>query len=65
MVVEVTFESGKCAADMFRFVSHNERHETVFCRPADAAEVYADLAARSKMLGAAFTVEGDRVRVAP
>jgi poly-gamma-glutamate capsule biosynthesis protein CapA/YwtB (metallophosphatase superfamily) len=65
MVVEVTFESGKCAADTFRFVSHNERYETVFRRPVDEAEVLADLAARSKTLGATLTVEGDRIRVAP
>jgi poly-gamma-glutamate capsule biosynthesis protein CapA/YwtB (metallophosphatase superfamily) len=65
MLVEVTFENGKCAADNFRFVRHNEGYESVFSRPADEAEVLADLAARSKALGATFTVAGDRIHVAP
>jgi poly-gamma-glutamate capsule biosynthesis protein CapA/YwtB (metallophosphatase superfamily) len=65
MVVDVAFENGKSAADSFRFVRPNERHETEFCRPADAAELLADLAARSQALGAMFTVEDDRVRIAP
>jgi hypothetical protein len=46
-------------------VRHNESYESVFCAPANEAEVLADLAARSKALGATFTVEGNRVRVAP
>jgi poly-gamma-glutamate capsule biosynthesis protein CapA/YwtB (metallophosphatase superfamily) len=65
MVVDVTFENGKSAADSFRFVRPNERHETELCRPAEAAELIADLSTRSKALGAAFTVADDRVRVAP
>jgi poly-gamma-glutamate capsule biosynthesis protein CapA/YwtB (metallophosphatase superfamily) len=65
MVVEVTFENGKCAAGIFRFLRHNEGYESVFCRPADEAEVLADLTARSKPLGAALTAQGDRIRVAP
>jgi hypothetical protein len=65
MVVDVTFERGKCAADGFRFVRHNAGYESVFCRPADEAEVLADLAARSKPLGATLSAEGDRVRIAP
>jgi poly-gamma-glutamate capsule biosynthesis protein CapA/YwtB (metallophosphatase superfamily) len=63
MVAEVTFEGGKCTADNFRFVRHNDDYETVFCRPADESEVLADLAARSKALGATLTAAGDRVRV--
>jgi hypothetical protein len=65
MVVDVTFDNGKSAADSFRFVRPNERHETELCRPAEAAELIADLSTRSKALGAAFTVADDRVRVAP
>jgi poly-gamma-glutamate capsule biosynthesis protein CapA/YwtB (metallophosphatase superfamily) len=65
MVVELTFENGKCAADIFRFLRHNEGYESVFCRPADEAEVLADLTARSKALDATLTAEGDRIRVAP
>jgi poly-gamma-glutamate capsule biosynthesis protein CapA/YwtB (metallophosphatase superfamily) len=65
MVVDVTFERGKCAADGFRFVRQNADYESVFCRLADEAEVLSDLAARSKPLGATFSTEGDRVRVAP
>jgi hypothetical protein len=65
MMVEVTFENGKCAAGIFRFLRHNEGYESVFCRPADEAEVLADLTARSKPLGAALTAQGDRIRVAP
>jgi poly-gamma-glutamate synthesis protein (capsule biosynthesis protein) len=65
MVAEVAFENGKCAAHSFRFVRHNAGYETVFCRPADEAPAFADLAARSKALGAALTPEGDRIRVAP
>jgi poly-gamma-glutamate capsule biosynthesis protein CapA/YwtB (metallophosphatase superfamily) len=65
MLVEVTLENGKCAADNFRFLRHNENYESVFCAPEDEAEVLGDLAARSKTLGATFIVEGNRVRVAP
>ena len=65
MLAEVTFENGKCAADNFRFVRHNEGYESVFRRPADEAQVLADLNARSKALGVTLTVEGNRVRVAP
>jgi poly-gamma-glutamate synthesis protein (capsule biosynthesis protein) len=64
MVAEVTFESGKCTADNFRFVRHNDGYETVFSRPADESEVLADLTARSKALGATLTAADDRVRVA-
>jgi poly-gamma-glutamate capsule biosynthesis protein CapA/YwtB (metallophosphatase superfamily) len=65
MIVDVTFENGKSAADSFRLVRPNERHETELCRPAEAAELLADLSTRSNALGAAFTVADDRVRVAP
>jgi poly-gamma-glutamate synthesis protein (capsule biosynthesis protein) len=65
MLVEITFEKGKCAANNFRFLRHNESYESVFCAPANEAEVLDDLAARSKALGATFTVEDNRVRVAP
>jgi poly-gamma-glutamate synthesis protein (capsule biosynthesis protein) len=65
MVVDITFDDGKCAADSFRLVRPNEHHETEFCRPAEAAELLDDLTARSKPLGATFTAAGDRVRVAP
>jgi len=65
MLVEVTFENGKCSADNFRFVRHNAGYETIFCRPADETEVLGDLAARSKARGATLTANGDRVRVAP
>ena len=43
MLVEVTFENGKCSADNFRFVRHNAGYETIFCRPADETEVLGDL----------------------
>jgi poly-gamma-glutamate capsule biosynthesis protein CapA/YwtB (metallophosphatase superfamily) len=65
MVVDVTFENGKCAADTFRFLRHNEGYESIFRRPADETQVLADLAARSKALGATLTAAGDRIRVAP
>jgi poly-gamma-glutamate capsule biosynthesis protein CapA/YwtB (metallophosphatase superfamily) len=64
MMIDVTFDNGKCAADHVRFLRPNDRHETEFCRPAQVADVLADLSARSKALGATFTVEDDRVRVA-
>ena len=63
MVAEVTFEHGKCVADTFRFVRHNDNYESIFRRPADETEVFADLAARSKALGATLTADGDRIRV--
>jgi poly-gamma-glutamate synthesis protein (capsule biosynthesis protein) len=63
MFAEVTFENGKCGADNFRFVRHNDGYETVFCRLADEAGVLADLTARSKTFGAMLAAEGDRVRV--
>jgi poly-gamma-glutamate synthesis protein (capsule biosynthesis protein) len=65
MVVEVTLEHGKCAADSFRFVSHNADYETVFLGPAEEADLLADLTARSRARGAKLTVAGDRVCVAP
>ena len=52
-------------ADNFRFVRHNAGYETIFRQPADETEVLADLAARSKTLGATLTANGDRIRVAP
>ena len=63
MVVDVTFEGAQCKADSFRFVRHNDDYETVFRAPAQEGEVLADLAARSKLLGATLTAEGERVRV--
>ena len=61
----MTLEDGKCGADNFRFVRHNDGYETIFCRPADETELLGDLTARSKALGATLIAEGDRVRVAP
>jgi len=49
MVVEVTYENGKCGADNFRFVRHNAGYETILCRPAEETEVLADLASRSEV----------------
>jgi poly-gamma-glutamate synthesis protein (capsule biosynthesis protein) len=65
MVAEVSFENGRCGSDNFRFVRHNAYYETIFRRPADEAEVLADLTARSKALGATLTAEDDRVRITP
>ena len=65
MVAEITLESGKGVAHAFRFVRHSESYEALFCPAADEPELLADLTARSKTLGATFTIEGDRVRVAP
>jgi poly-gamma-glutamate capsule biosynthesis protein CapA/YwtB (metallophosphatase superfamily) len=65
MVAGLAFENGACIADSFRFVRHNADYETIFRRPADEPEVLADLAARSKALGATLIADGDRVRVAP
>jgi hypothetical protein len=50
-------ERKKCAGDIFRFLRHNEGYESVFCRPADEAEVLADLTARSRALGATLTAD--------
>ena len=63
MVVEFSFDGGKCSGHNFRFVRHNDAYETVFRAPADEADTLTDLTARSKKLGATFTVDGDRVRV--
>jgi poly-gamma-glutamate synthesis protein (capsule biosynthesis protein) len=65
MVAEVSFENGRCGSDSFCFVRHNACCETIFRRPADETEVLADLAARSKALGATLIAEDDRVRIAP
>jgi poly-gamma-glutamate capsule biosynthesis protein CapA/YwtB (metallophosphatase superfamily) len=64
MVVEVTFDKAKNSGAHFRFVRHNDRNETVFCRLADEADALADVMARSKKLGATLDPEGDRVRIA-
>jgi poly-gamma-glutamate capsule biosynthesis protein CapA/YwtB (metallophosphatase superfamily) len=64
MLIEMTFENGKCTSDSFRFVRHNDGYESIFRRPADEGETLADLTARSKALGATLTADGDRVRVA-
>ncbi len=63
MVVELSFDGGQCSGHNFRFVRHNDAHETVFRSPADEAEALADLTSRSKKLGATLTADGDRVRV--
>jgi poly-gamma-glutamate synthesis protein (capsule biosynthesis protein) len=63
MLVELTFENGRCSGDNFRFVRHNDDYESIFRRPADEGDTFADLAARSKNLGATLTADGDRVRV--
>ena len=65
MVAEITVESGKDVTHAFRLVRHSESYEALFSLPADEAELLADLTARSKALGATFSIEGDRVRVAP
>jgi poly-gamma-glutamate capsule biosynthesis protein CapA/YwtB (metallophosphatase superfamily) len=65
LLAEITFENGKCGGHNIRFVRHNEHYETVFRHPAEEPEALADLSARSRALGAALTVDGDRVRVAP
>jgi hypothetical protein len=63
MVAELSFDNGRCGGDNFRFVRHNDGYETIFRRPADEAEALADLAARSKLLGATLTADGDRIHV--
>jgi hypothetical protein len=63
MLIEMTFENGKCVTDSFRFVRHNDDYESIFRRPADEGETLADLAARSKALGATLIADGDRVLV--
>jgi len=64
MVAEVTVENGNCAHG-FRFATHNASYETFFRQPAEEPNILADLTARSKARGAALTVAGDRVCVAP
>ena len=63
MVAELTFDNGKCLGHSFRFVRHNDRHETIFRKPADEADTLADLATRSKTFGASLKADGDRVHV--
>lgn len=64
MLVELTFDNGKCAGTSFRFVRHNDKYESVLRGPADEGEALADLASRSAKLGAKLVADGDRVRVA-
>jgi poly-gamma-glutamate capsule biosynthesis protein CapA/YwtB (metallophosphatase superfamily) len=65
MVVELTFERPNIAAFDLRFVRHNDADETIFRGVADEADTLADLAARSKELGATLTPQRDRVRIVP
>lgn len=63
MMAELTFDSGKCSGDNFRFVRHNDAYETIFRSPAEEAEALTDLVARSRKCGATLATDGDRVRV--
>jgi poly-gamma-glutamate capsule biosynthesis protein CapA/YwtB (metallophosphatase superfamily) len=65
MVAEVSFENGRCGSDNFRSSATMRATKTIFRRPADETQVFADLAARSKALGATLTAEDERVRIAP
>jgi poly-gamma-glutamate capsule biosynthesis protein CapA/YwtB (metallophosphatase superfamily) len=64
MVVELAFERNGVTTVDLRLVRHNDDNETFFCRLADEADAVADLCTRSKKLGTALTVQGDRLRVA-
>jgi poly-gamma-glutamate capsule biosynthesis protein CapA/YwtB (metallophosphatase superfamily) len=65
MLVEVSFDGGSVRGCDFRFVRSNDANESYFCRPADEADAFADLTARSGKLGATLKPDGDRVRVLP
>ena len=63
LLVEALWERGAVTECHFRFVRSNENNESFLCRPADAAEILADLDTRSRGLGAALKPDGDRIRI--
>jgi poly-gamma-glutamate synthesis protein (capsule biosynthesis protein) len=65
LLVELSFERGAVTDCNFRLVRNNDAEETFFCRLDDEAETLANLAERSKKLGARFNPKGDRVHVTP
>jgi poly-gamma-glutamate synthesis protein (capsule biosynthesis protein) len=65
LLVELSFEHGAVTDCNFRLVRNNDVEETFFCRLDDEAETLANLAERSKKLGAHFNPKGDRVHVTP
>jgi hypothetical protein len=65
LLVELTHERGAVTDCNFRLVRNNDAEETFFCRLDDEAETLANLAERSKKLGANFDPKGDRVHVTP
>jgi poly-gamma-glutamate synthesis protein (capsule biosynthesis protein) len=65
LLVELAFERGAVTDCNFRLVRNNDAEETLFCRLDAEAETLANLAERSKKLGAAFTPKGDRMYVTP
>jgi hypothetical protein len=44
-------------------VRHNDRNETYLCQLDKEAETLSDIVARSAVLGAKLTADGNRVRI--
>jgi len=65
LLVELTYYGGAVTACDFRLVRSNDSGETFLCRIDAEGETLANLAERSKKLGASFKVERDRVSVLP
>lgn len=65
LLVELTYDGGAVKLCDFRLVRSNDDGETFLCRIDAETETLANLAERSKKLGASFKVERDRVRVLP
>jgi len=65
LLVELTYHGGAVTACDFRLVRSNDSGETFLCRIDAEGETLANLAERSKKLGASFKVERDRVSVLP
>jgi poly-gamma-glutamate capsule biosynthesis protein CapA/YwtB (metallophosphatase superfamily) len=63
LMVELALEGDRITTCDLRLVRHNEANETFFRRPAEEADIVADLTARSRKLGAVLVEDDDRLRI--
>jgi poly-gamma-glutamate synthesis protein (capsule biosynthesis protein) len=59
MMAKVSFDAGRLARAAFSFVRHNEANETYLCRLEDEKDEFADIAKRSRDLGAQLTPQAN------